>query len=92
MRLNAPTSVPGPYRPPASPPGIPTQRLPSARYYIPRGNETLAEIAMLYYNNPRDAVRILNANIAGRLRDDKTPGFLLTLNDQLQPGTALLIP
>lgn len=92
LPLLPPTAVPGPYVPPRTPPGIPAQRLPSARYYYPNGNETLADIARGFYGNPREAVAIFNANRSGVIRADRSPGFLLNLNDLIPAGTALLIP
>lgn len=92
MMPKPPVSVPGPHRPAAPPPGIPTQHLPAVRYYYPRGNETLADVSQIYFNNPREAVRIYNANRVGFLRSDRSPGFLLTLNDILPAGAPLVIP
>lgn len=87
-----PKSVPGVYIPPAPPPGIPAQRLPSVRYYYPNGNETLNDVARKFYGNPREAARIFNANRSGMLRDDRAPGFLLTMNDILPAGVPLVLP
>lgn len=92
FNLKPPTSVPGPHKPAAQPPGIPAQRLPGVRYYYPRGYETLSELAQMYYGNPREAARIFNANRVGKIRSDRSPGFLLTLNDILPTGVPLLIP
>lgn len=90
--MRPPTSVPGTFKPPVQPPGIPAQRLPSVRYFYPTGNESLGEIAQRYYGSPREAVRIFNANRVGLNRSDRSPGFLLTLNDRLPIGVPLLIP
>lgn len=87
-----PKWVPGSYRAPQQPPGIPPQRLPGVRYYYPVGNETLADLAKMFYGNPREATRIFNANRSGMIRSDRAPGFLLTLNDNVPAGTAVLIP
>lgn len=87
-----PTSVPGPFKPAAPPPGIPAQRLPGVRYYYPRGNETLSDLGRMFYGNPREATAIYNANRAGMIRADRAPGFLLTLNDLLPTGVPLVIP
>lgn len=92
MRLLPPKWVPGPFRPPSQPPGIPTQRLPGVRYFHPQGNETLAEIAQQFYGNSREATRVFNANRAGTIRADKSDGFLLTLNDLLPAGVPIVIP
>lgn len=92
MQLLPPKSVPGPFKPPKQPPGIPAQRLPGVRYHYPSGNESLGELATRYYGNPREATRIFNANRAGLNRSDRSPGFLLTLHDRLPPGVPLLIP
>ncbi len=92
MTLRPPKSVPGPYIAPAGPPLVPSQTLPHMRYFTPTGAETLGEIAARYYGNPREAVRIFNANRSGLLRDDRTPGFLLTLHDVLPVGQPLVIP
>lgn len=90
--LKPPTSVPGPHVPTALPPGIPTQRLPGVRYYYPKANETLADVSTLFFNNPREASRIYNANRTGFLRADRSPGFLITLNDVLPEGVPLIVP
>jgi hypothetical protein len=92
QRLRPPSNVPGPYRPAKQPPAIPTQHLPGARYYTTTGSETLRGLAETYYGNPKEAVRIFNANRWGMNRADRTPGFLRTLDDTLPPGTVLLIP
>lgn len=90
--LRPPSSVPGPYRGPLQPPGIPAQRLPGARYWIAQGNETLAWLAQQLYGNPREATRLFNANRAGVIRSDKTPGFLTSLHDRIPAGTPVLLP
>lgn len=92
MALRPPKHVPGPFRPPGTPPGIPTQHLPRIRYHTVAGGETLASLAENYYGNPREATRIFNANRADVFRADRTYGFLLSLNDSLPTGGTLLIP
>lgn len=92
QRLRPPSSVPGAYRPPRNPPTVPTQSLPNVRYYTATGAETLRGLAETFYGNPREVTRIFNANRWGSLRDDKTPGFLRSLEDTLPAGTVLVIP
>lgn len=77
---------------PAPPPGLPAQRLPSVRYHVATGSETLYGLAQSFYGNPREAARIYNANRAGTIRDDKTQGMLMGMNGPLEAGTILLIP
>lgn len=90
--MKPPAWVPGPFRPPRQPPAVPTQALPHARFHTATGTETLRGLAEQFYGNPREAVRIFNANRAGILRDDRTPGFLTSLDDVLPTGAVLLIP
>lgn len=92
LLIDPPKWVPGPYRPPTQPPMLPTQHLPTNRYYIARGTESLAGLAELYYNNPREATRIFNANRMGMLRSDHAMGMLRTPSDPLPAGAVLLIP
>lgn len=92
LAIDPPKWVPGPFRAPKQPPGIPVQRRVAARYYTVTGSETLAGLAERYYGNPREAVRIFNANRIGSLRDDRQWGFLRTPGDSLSAGTVLLIP
>lgn len=92
LPIDPPKWVPGPFRAPKQPPGIPAQRQPSFRYYMTTGSETLAGLAEMFYGNPREAVRIFNANRLGMLRDDRAMGFLRTPQDALAAGSTLLIP
>lgn len=90
--MKPPSWVPGPFRAPRQPPAVPTQSLPRVRYHTATGAESLRGLAEQFYGNSREAVRIFNANRAGALRDDRTPGFLTSLDDVLPPGSILLIP
>lgn len=90
--INPPKSVPGTYREPNQPPLVPAQRLPHVRYHAMRGNETLADLAQMYYGNIREAIRIFNANRVGQLREDRSPGVLITVHDTPPTGTHLVIP
>lgn len=80
--LRPPTWVNGPYVPPATPPPVPRQRQPQARWWIVRQGETLRGLAERMYGNHREAVRIYNAN----------RGTLSTMDDFIPAGTTLLIP
>lgn len=91
--IDPPKSVPGPFVPPSQPPMLPTVHAKStARYYVARGTESLAGLAELYYNNPREATRIFNANRIGMLRSDHAMGMLRSPQDPLPAGAVLLIP
>lgn len=91
-RVTPPSNVPGPHRSAKQPPAVPTQVLPHVRYYTATGSESLRGLAEVFYGNPREVTRIFNANRWGTLRDDKTMGFLRSLDDALPAGTVLLIP
>jgi len=92
LPVNPPTSVPGPFRQAKLPPSVPTQRLPQRRYYTANGTDTLAWLADRFYANPKEAVRIFNANRFGMLREDRATGMLRSLQDVPEAGTVLLIP
>lgn len=92
LPINPPTSVPGPFRQAKLPPSVPTQRLPQHRFHTASGTDTLAGLAERFYANPKEAVRIFNANRFGMLRDDRATGMLRSLQDIPPAGTVLLIP
>lgn len=92
LPIDPPTWVPGPFQPAKQPPGVPTQHQPHLRYYTATGSENLAGLAERFYGNKMEAVRIFNANRAGRLREDKAEGILHSPQDRLLSGTILLIP
>lgn len=88
-----PTShVQGPMRPRTTMPGIPAQRLTSARYHLATGSETLYGLAQEMYGNPRRAVDIYNANRSGVIRADRAMGFIDNLDAPLPVGAYVLIP
>lgn len=90
--IDPPKWVPGPFRAAKQPPAVPTQHQPRVKYYTATGSESLAGLAEQYYGNPREAVRIFNANRFGMLRDDRTMGMLRNASETLEAGTILLIP
>jgi nucleoid-associated protein YgaU len=70
--LKPPSSVPGPFRPPAQPPGIAAQRKPMVRMWQVGEGETLHGLAQRFYGNSREAIRIFNAN-RDVLRNTESP-------------------
>ena len=90
--LEPASHVQGPVQPRTTMPGVPAQRQPGARYHIATGAETLYGLAQEIYGNPREAVRIYNANRSGVIRDDRAMGFLDNINAPLPVGALILIP
>lgn len=82
--------VPGPFKPPPMPTKyMRPARQPSWRVITVPEDSTLSSIAMRYYRNPMDALRIFNNNQSGKRMPDGSDGALFTPNDVVTTGTKL---
>lgn len=82
-----PSSVPGPYREPATP--SPYKRpvsQPHWRYIDVPTSVTLQTLAMRYYSDVGAAIRLFNDNMLGKRMPDGTLGTIQSPNQIMQPG------
>lgn len=85
-----PNSVGGPYVPPSQQAQyMRPVRQPSWRKIVVPSAASLGEVAMRYYQNPSDAIRIFNDNRAGSRMPDGTLGNVSSPNDTVIPGQTI---
>lgn len=82
-----PKWVPGPYREPA----LPSQfkrpvTQPNWRYIDVPTTTTLQSLAMRYYKDVGQAIRLFNDNMSGKSMPDGTLGTIEHINQIMQPG------
>lgn len=82
-----PNSVGGPYVPPSTQAKYTRPvRQPSWRVVTVPQVSTLAEIALRFYRNPSEALKVFNDNRAGQRMPDGTYGSVSSPNDTIIPG------
>lgn len=87
--LPIPVARPMTVKRPPSPKPVPAAN--KIRYYTIVSGDTLSGIAQRFYGNSARYVDVFNANRAGTIRADKTPGMLINAN-LIRPGQTLIIP